>query len=205
MNIDFNIPDCEEFQRGYIVFNETEKPGVRQIWFDAVSIVSDGWGDPIRMADGIERIIRGWNRFYANFDFDSLVNCIENKLSTLEIFRNRDIQTLSEADAQEMEVLFNAFLDALQRRPDLRKSPVSVAKALSVLEPNFFPLWDSWIAYAYGCWYFSDTAAPRYILFCKKMKSMAERLTICVPSPDDRPLLKRIDEYNFAKYTAHWL
>jgi len=205
MDVEFYIPGCEEFRKGYKLFNEKEKPGVGQIWFDATSIVSHGWGDPIRMAKGIERIIRGWNRFFANFDFDVLVNCIENNISTLEIFRNRDIKTLSEADTHIIEILFNLFLDALQRKPDSRKSPVSVAKVLSVLVPDFFPLWDSKIADAYGCWYFADTSAPRYILFCKKMKLMAEKLEICVPSPDDRPLLKRIDEYNSAKYTGHWL
>jgi hypothetical protein len=205
MHLDFHIPDCDEFRNGYQVFNERENPGVGRIWFDAASIVSNDWGDPIRIAEGVERIIRGWNRFYANFDFDSLVNCIENNLNTLEIFRNRDIKTLSETDTHQIEILFNFFLEALKRRSDSRKSAVSVAKALSVLAPEFFPLWDSNIASAYDCWYFADTAAPRYILFCKKMKLFAERVAICVPSPDDRPLLKRIDEYNIARYTAHWL
>jgi len=205
MDMDFNIPNCEEFRNGYKVFNERERPGVGRIWFDAVSIVSDNWGEPIKMANGINLIIRRWNRFYARFKFDNLVKCINDNLSILEDYRTRNIKTLSEADYDKIETLFNYFLDALKRQSDGRKSAVSVAKAFSVLAPDFFPLWDSNIAHAYSCSYFADNAAPSYILFCKKMKLMAEKVAICVPSPDDRPLLKRIDEYNIAKYTTKWL
>jgi len=201
---DFYIPDCEEFREGYRMFNEREKVGVNQIYFDAISMISSGWGDCASMAKGIERIIRGWNRFYANFDFYNLVSCIERNLRTLEEFRNRDISSLSEGDVPIIEDLFNLFLDALKRKIDGRKSAVSVAKAFSVSAPNFFPLWDSNIAWYYKCWYFADTAAPVYVLFCRRMKLMAEYVKHCVPSPDDRPLLKRIDEYNVAK-SKGWL
>lgn len=202
-DIDFYIPDREEFCQGYEIYNKNERRG--PIYFEAISRLSNSWGNPSGMAEGVAILVRGWNYLFANFDFMKLVNCIEINLATLNEFRNRNIDSLSQADADRIESLFDHFLDALQRVADNRKSPVSVAKALNPLAPNFFPLWDSKIADAYGCWYFSDTAAPRYISFCEKMKLMAERVKHYVPSPDDRSLLKRIDEYNYSKYTMHWI
>ncbi len=47
--------------------------------------------------------------------------------------------------------------------------------------------------------------AKQYFDFCKKMQIMAEKVRSYVPIPDDRSLLKRIDEFNYAKYTMHWI
>ena len=43
----------------------------------------------------------------------------------------------------------DAFLEALEGGN--RKSPAATSRALHLLAPNFFPLWDNWIAQAYGC------------------------------------------------------
>jgi hypothetical protein len=43
------------------------------------------------------------------------------------------------------------------------------------------------------------------VRFCKKMKLLSEAVGHCVSDSDDRSLLKRIDEYNYAKYTMGWL
>jgi len=37
------------------------------------------------------------------------------------------------------------------------------------------------------------------------MKLLVERVRAFVPIEDDRPLLKRIDEFNISKYTIHWV
>ena len=157
------------------------------------------------MARGVSVIIRGWNHFYANFDIDNLARCIEGNLTALEDFRNRHINTLSDVDDEAIRSVFNEFVDALRRQKDNKASPVSVAKALNPLAPDFFPIWDSNIAFAYDCFYLADIADSPYIRFCKKNKIMAERVFECVPKHDDRSLLKRIDEYNYSKYTMHWI
>ena len=72
-DIDFHIPDYDEFRRGYEVYNEREIKG--QIYFEALAVVSQQWGAPYDMARGVRIIIRGWNYLYSNFDFDALVNC----------------------------------------------------------------------------------------------------------------------------------
>ena len=169
----------------------------------AISIVSSGWGDCTAMAKGVERIIRGWNRFFANFDFDGLVNCIENSLENLKDFRNRDISNLSEADNDIIERMFNHFIEALKRKSDGRKSAVSVAKALSVLAPDFFPLWDDKIARAYGCYYgFNPT--EKYISFCKIMRWITKEVKDYIES-SNKSILKLLDEYNYSKYTNGWI
>lgn len=201
--IDFHIPDCEEFRRGYVTYNERERRG--PVYFEALTMIQENWGNPNLMAQGIQRLIRSWHRFYANFDFDELSNCLDRNMAILSEFTNRNISTLSDDDSETIRNLFNQFLDALKRTRDNSKSPVSVAKTLSPLATHFFPLWDSNIAFTYGCFYLADFAASPYIRFCHKMKLMSERVRHCVPNPDDRALLKRIDEYNYSKYTMHWI
>ena len=200
---DFQIPDCEEFRRGYQIYNEREKRGF--VYFEALSTVSENWGNPSGMAQGVNRLIRRWNRFFANFDLNGLANCIDRNLSILNGYRARDIESLSDSDENKIKNLFNQFLDALKRTSDSVKSPVSVGKSFILFASNFLPLWDSMIAFRYGCSYLSDIADGPYFRFCKKMQIMAEHVRNFVPDPDDRSLLKRIDEYNYSKYTMHWI
>jgi hypothetical protein len=202
--IDFHIPDCEEFRRGYEAYNQRERRG--PIYFEAITRISKTWGNPCGMAEGVSILIRGWNYLFANFNLESLVDCIKNNLKTLNEFRNRKIDSLSDNDGDKIKNLFDDFLNSLQRIADKKKSPVSVAKALHPLLPDFFPLWDNPIADAYGChWFYSDIAKTTYFQFCRKIQLLAERIKRYVPNPDDRSLLKRIDEYNYSKYTMHWI
>jgi hypothetical protein len=199
---DIYVPDCHEFVRGYQLYNERECRG--PIWFEAFAIVRDHWGDSRLMSKGVGIIIRGWNRFYAGFDADALTTTIETNLNTLGSLCTRDINSYAPDDRTTLLLLFNAFQEALKRNRDNRISPVSVGKALSLFAPSFFPLWDSNIAYAYHCAY-AYRGGKEYLSFMDRMKLLAESVEKCVPKNDDRPLLKRIDEYNYSKYTKHWI
>ncbi len=201
--IDFHIPDCDEFRRGYEIYNERENRG--RIYFEALTVVLENWGNPEDMAKGVGIIIRGWNYLYSNYDFNGLVSCINAHLAILNDLRYKNIEALSDDDGDTIKDLFIRFNEALKRQRDGRRSPVSVAKTLCLFAPNFFPLWDRNIAFEYDCFYFSDSADGPYIRFCKKMKILAEHVKNYVPCPDDRSVLKRIDEYNYSKYTMHWI
>lgn len=201
--IGFYVPESDEFRRGCEEYDSKEKRG--EVWFESSEHIKENWGNHHEMARGVSWIIRSWNHYYSNFDFEELVQCIAKNIEVLEEFRNRDILSFSESDTEKILILFDRFLEALKRTRDGAKSPVSVAKALSVLCPYFLPLWDSYIVEHYDCWYFSDSAAPRYTKFCKKMKLLAEKVISFPTQPDDRPLLKRIDEYNYSKYTKGWI
>jgi hypothetical protein len=128
-----------------------------------------------------------------------------DNIEELSAYKDKHILSLSETDHDRISHLFQKLLQALKRERDGALSPVSVTKAFGLLTPNFLPIWDSTIAYRYDCMYFSDMAESPYLRFCHKMKLLSERVQHYVPHPDDRALLKRIDEYNYAKYTMGWI
>lgn len=199
---DLYIPSCKEFVRGYTLYIEREHLG--PIWFEARDMVQDNWGNSHLMLSGVDKIIRGWNHFYARFDPEALITTIETNLNTLDGLRTRDIRTYGTNDLTSLHILFEAFQDALKRTSDNRISPVSTGKALSLFAPHFFPIWDSNIAFSYNCLYVYG-GTKEYLSFMELMKQLAHGVERCVPTDDDRPLLKRIDEYNYSKYTKHWL
>jgi len=199
-----STPSKKEFIKG---INEFEKREKRDAMYKiATFLIEHFWNNSSRMADSLGVLLLTWNQAfyrYGSFDFDILEKCIEKNLKILQKFREMSITDLSEADEKEIENLFNEFMDALQIVSDKRKSPVAVAKALHLLAPNFFPLWDKEIARAYGCNY-NNNPAKKYISFCKKIRSLAEKVQNYKKHPD-KTLLKLIDEYNYSKYTKKWI
>lgn len=83
-------------------------------------------------------------------------------------------------------------------------------KALHLLAPNFFPLWDQYIAPEYCC-PFRNELFPHvaYRVFCGRIQELASSLESEIakaPLATDswllsKPLLKRIDEHNYVTFT----
>jgi hypothetical protein len=111
------------------------------------------------MVDGLGVLLLTWNQAfyrYGTFDFNKLEECITENFQRVGNFRTRDISSLSNSDEEEIKYLFNRLLEALKidsGKIQGRKSPVGVAKALHLLAPKFFPIWEYKIARAYGCYY----------------------------------------------------
>jgi hypothetical protein len=102
--------------------------------------------------------------------------------------------------------LFNELLEALRGGETGRKSPVAVAKALHLLAPEFFPIWDNKIACKYRCHRTKfERSAEKYFAFCFKMKDVAAEVRAYSDNPADVTILKLIDEYSYAKYTKCWV
>jgi hypothetical protein len=202
-----NIPNCEEFLKGCEEFEKHEKRDA--MYKIATFLVSHFWGKPSDMANGLGVLLLTWNQAfyrYGIFDFDKLEECITENLQKIEDFRNRDISSLSNSDEDDIKDLFNKFLEALQiesGKMQGRKSPVAVAKALHLLAPKFFPLWDDKIARAYGC-YYNENPAEKYVSFTKITKAIADKVKNYI-SRSDKTLIKLIDEYNYSKYTQGWI
>jgi hypothetical protein len=78
---------------------------------------------------------------------------------------------------------------------------VGVAKTLHLLAPRFFPPWDNAIARRYGCAY-ANQPARAYIRFCEAMRLRVVELTGKGLPP--RHVLKKLDEYNYVRYTKRW-
>lgn len=172
----------------------------------ATFLVKHFWGNSREMADGLGVLLLTWNQAFYRYgllDFSALEDSIARNQDELDSFRDRDILSYTLSDDDAINKLYEHFLKALQIVGDGkmagRKSPVAVAKALHLLAPAFFPLWDDRIASAYNCRY-------KYIQFMQKMKALAE---ILAPEVDlhntGKTFLKLIDEYNYAKYTKSWV
>lgn len=202
-----NIPNCKEFLKGW---GEFEKHEQRDAMYKVATFwISHFWGKPPDMANGLGVLLLTWNQAfyrYGLFDFDKLENCIRCNWKEIESFRNRDISSLSNSEEDTIKNLFNLFLDTLKSvsgKMKGRKSPVAVAKALHLLAPKFFPLWDNKIARAYMCYYDKDPAG-KYVSFCKITKAIAHRVKDRI-SRQDKTLIKLIDEYNYSKYKKRWI
>jgi hypothetical protein len=204
-----DIPSPAEFKKGYQAFQLWERRDA--MYKIATFLVDHFWGSPSEMADGLGVLLLTWNQAfyrYGPFDFDRLEECMSSNLNLLQGYRERTILDHSSADDKPIRHLFQQFLTALQiceGRKEGTKSPVAVSKALHLLAPEFFPLWDVKIARAYHCRY-NDRPADKYLSFLRKMKRMAEELQFVVdPRETSKTFLKLIDEYNYAKFTKGWI
>lgn len=194
-------------------------------------IIDEYWGKPEDIADGLGVLLLTWNQAfyrYGSFDFDSLDACLSKNRVLLEQYRKRDIFSYSHQDNDSIAKLFFEMLNALKNEKG--KSPVAVAKALHLLAPNFFPLWDVEIARSYNChWKDSSEAALKYLSLMEKTQTQIEDIiksytefsdlgleekrealsTMCKDLSQNLPfqktILKIIDEYNYAKYTKKWI
>jgi len=201
-------PDESEFSRGFYEFEAREERDA--MYKVATFLLDEFWGQPADMADGLGVLLLTWNQaFYRtqSFDFDELEMSLERHLEQLEKFRNREIDTFSESDVPAVERIFTDFLNATQLQSGSRagyQSPVGVAKGLHLLAPEFFPLWDREIAKAYGYSTTSDSNPEDYLKFIWDMKQFASEVS-GYDLPDDRSVLKLIDEYNYSKHTQEWV
>jgi hypothetical protein len=161
------------------------------------------------MADALGVLLLVWNNAfyrYGLFDYAALENVLRANLEDLNRFRARDIESFNGEDEITITVLFAAFLDGLaiaEGKSKGSRSPVSVSKALHLLAPTFFPLWDDKIAKGYQCHY-SCNPSGQFIKFMGISKGMAASLRGKVDTRETT-LLKVIDEYNYAKYTKGWI
>jgi hypothetical protein len=197
----------EKLKEGYLAFQQKERRDA--MYKTATFLVEHFWGKHTEVAEGLGVLLCVWNHaFYRNgpFDYDLLEKCIASNQTLLTAFRKRNILTYSPDDDRQIKPLFQEFLEALricEGKCKGRGTPVGVAKALHLLAPGFFPLWDEKIARAYDCYYTSDPPG-QYMAFVVKTKPIAEALATH-GNVDSKTLLKLIDEYNYAKYTKGWV
>ena len=97
--------------------------------------------------------------------------------------------------AIDSQRLFGSFEDVL--------GPVGAVKALHLVAPRFFPLWDRRIAKAYGLPLKKrGKNADRYFRFTVVTERQCEALS--GEHSMEQNLLKILDGYNYCRYTKHW-
>jgi hypothetical protein len=200
-------PSAQQFTAGYRAF---EKREARQAMYKIATFLIDHfWGRAAEMSDSLGVLLLTWNQAfyrYGPFDYRRLQRTIGSNMAELENFRNRDVTSYSVHDDKAVKKLFRDFLIALQICSGSRKgdrSPVAVAKALHLLAPEFFPLWDDKIARAYDC-YYHKYPAKKYVEFLRLSNRIARELADQLPA-HPRPFTKRFDEYNYARFTKSWI
>lgn len=201
-------PTAAEIREGHHAFRERESRDA--IYRVATFLIEHYWGEPARIADALGILLLTWNNAfyrYGGFDFAELERCVDRNQLLIDAFRRRNILDYTDADDGAIRALFSDFLAALRvtRAGMTRRSPVAVAKALHLLAPSFFPIWDKKIAVKYSCDYTRNPEAS-YLRFMYLTRGLAR--TFSAAGGRDQggtTVVKLIDEYNYAKHTQGWV
>jgi hypothetical protein len=149
-------------------------------------------------AETLAVLLQTWNKAYYQYrPFDrrhlaEIDRTLEEQRTALTTFRERSIEESAAEDETMVMTVFAGFEQVL--------GPVGAAKALHLLAPNFFPLWDRGIAKGYCLTLrIGASNADRYCEFMRiareQVKSLGGEQGI------GRNALKAIDEYNYCKYS----
>ena len=75
---DLKLPTCDELAAGIRAFETKERRA--GAYYNAISHISDHWGDSANMASGIKVLLDSWHlAFYrfGNFDSSLLTDCVQ--------------------------------------------------------------------------------------------------------------------------------
>jgi len=153
---------------------------------------------PLNLAESLAVLLRTWNaafyRFHQPFDakhFNDIGSLLTRYESRLSALRRRSISTLSKDDEEGVRSLFAAFEGVL--------GPVGAAKALHLLAPRFFPLWDTVIAQVIYHLPMKPQGfnADNYCRFMSIVREQCSRLG--GEEAVGRNPLKALDEHNYCR------
>jgi hypothetical protein len=148
------------------------------------------------VGEGVAVLLLSWNAsFYrprpalVRTLVDDLDRLVQTHASILRQFRARDLESYEPAaDAEAIEELYRHFLDRLW--------PVGTAKALHVIAPHFFPLWDNPIAHEFRLQLSPRDASVKAYLDLVGIGSRFAR------SSDLADPLKALDEWAYVRFTV---
>jgi len=196
------MPTTQDIETARQLFEANEPRGLfYRAATELVALALDG-KISLSVAEAVAVLLQSWNRmFYRYRKFDSqhfadIEQLIETHRPELMALRQQTIESFNQEEKNKVLCIFKAFETVL--------GPVGAAKALHLLAPLFFPLWDRAIARAYvlslGKW---GTNGDRYCRFMEIVKEQVQNLG--GNQPNGRNLLKAIDEYNYCKYSRGWM
>jgi len=198
MKLDFPVPPPDEVIDAHRVFEERE-PQATEYWI-ARERTQNGIrdGDSSEIADAIAAFLKSWNKVYyrwrpakARTLVADLQQLITEQLDALGAFFGRSLTELADSDRPPVLRLFSSF--------EAKLDAVGTAKALNLLVPSFFPLWDNAIAYQSGV--LSDSRG--YFLFMALTAHQVRNLAGKLPERLDP--LKTLDEFNYCRFTKGWM
>lgn len=154
----------------------------------------------LTVGEAVSLLLWTWNRRFYTKSRPFTVNHISKVTSfyldhqdALRNYRQRDILSLSDEDAEDISTLFECLEKVV--------GAVGAAKVLHLLAPDFFSLWDNKIAYyGYGLALNGmQTRGNRYFSFMKCQKQQVQQ--IGNGFPEGVSALRAIDEHNYVRYT----
>lgn len=154
---------------------------------------------PLTLGEAVAVLLFTWNSAFYRYHpptvdlVDRIEDLLRSRRPALDLWRQAELRR-EEIPDEPTEILatFTEFETLL--------GPVGAAKALHLLAPGFFPIWDGKIAAAYGCRLGkSGTNAGRYARFMSQAAEQCERLRAESGTPTD--LVKALDEWNYVTYT----
>jgi hypothetical protein len=157
----------------------------------------------ITVAEALGTLLQTWNksfyRFHGTFDEShvrELENLIDRNQAQLITWRKRSSRLIKFQELKDILRVFESF--------EILLGPIGAAKALHLLAPRFFPLWDRAIARHYGVRLKPvGKNGENYLRF---MQITNDQISSMTPHTiRDGELLKMIDEYNYCSITKHWL
>jgi hypothetical protein len=142
---------------------------VQQAWHEA---------DLASIAGAIKQFLLNYNRalYWSERSLDdaAILACVKKAHDSICSYQHRTIASfdaVNETDTEHIRWLFGEFLQGTQHAINRKHSPVSVGKTLSILAPEFFPLWDNGIARGYEChWGRGEAADGCYLRFMGKIQ-----------------------------------
>ena len=156
----------------------------------------------LTLAEALAVLLQTWNKAYYqyrrfdNAHFASIERLLAKHQTALAGYRNRSIADVVPKEESTIATLFEAFEKVL--------GPVGAAKALHLLAPRLFPLWDRAIAEAYDLALGqAGSNGDRYWRFILISQQQCADLTRADPGCANP--LKSIDEYNYCRHTKEWL
>jgi hypothetical protein len=198
------MPTIRQLDRAHDVYERRETRGiVYRVSLELIELARRGT-TTTSVTEALVVLLQSWNaRYYVSqhggrfprAHVERLERLLDLHSAALRLYQNRSLESLSAEDRAGVETLFEEFEALL--------GPVGAAKALHLLAPRFFPLWDRTIAATKRCRLGrAGTNAPRYWRFM-----VGTRDDCVVLGGEDRQgtdLLKRLDEFNYCRAQG-WL
>jgi hypothetical protein len=152
----------------------------------------------LNLGEALAVLLFTWNQAFYRYHppGPEHITAIERLLAAheqaLEVAKSRTLTSLDPEDGVGVESVFTAFEELL--------GPVGAAKALHLLAPNFFPIWDRRIASRYvGELGPRGRNAARYVAFMTNTAAQCLALHAQVAAPID--VVKALDEWNYVRIT----
>ncbi len=183
-----------QLDQARILYEEIEPRGLAYRGArDIIRRADEGLSD-LSPAEAVGMLLLSWNanyyRFRGGFDEDhqrEIDGLLRDWHADITFHRDRALEGL-EDDEDAIVDLFDDFASVL--------GPTGAAKALHVLAPRFFPLWDNGIQKGYRI---RRTDGEGYFVFM--LVTHDQCLELGGEAVWGDALVKRIDEYNYCRYT----